>query len=267
MLERSSHAALAAMVEAIELPPVFAEAAGGAWTLSVRGRARALDGRRAEAEADLRTAVEIYGRLGFGPAHDPARSALALLLSGEDRALALELVEEEVELARDSGLARPQGVALRAGGLLRGGRQGLELLSESVAALETTPARYEHARSLVELGAALRRGGRRSDAREPLAAGMEMAFACGAERLVGRAREELVATGARPRRFARSGFAGLTASERRVVRLAAEGRSNPEIAQVLYLSIKTVETHLSHAYAKLDLSGPGSRGRLAAFVS
>jgi DNA-binding CsgD family transcriptional regulator len=96
---------------------------------------------------------------------------------------------------------------------------------------------------------------------------MEMAFSCGAERLVMRAREELVAAGARPRRFARSGFAGLTASERRIVRLAAEGRSNPEIAQALYLSVKTIETHLSHAYAKLDLSGPGSRGRLAALVT
>jgi hypothetical protein len=54
----------------------------------------------------------------------------------------------------------------------------------------------EHARTLVELGAAIRRAGDRSDAREPLHAGMELAHACGATPLVTRAREELVATGA-----------------------------------------------------------------------
>jgi DNA-binding CsgD family transcriptional regulator len=95
---------------------------------------------------------------------------------------------------------------------------------------------------------------------------MELAFACGADRLVARAREELVAAGARPRRIVRSGFGALTASERRIVRLAMEGRSNPEIAQALFLSVKTIETHLSNAYVKLDLSGAGARRRLAALV-
>ena len=55
----------------------------------------------------------------------------------------------------------------------------------------------------------------------------------------------------------------LTASEARVGRLAARGHSNAEIAQELYVSLKTVETHLSHAYAKLGLSGQGARKRLA----
>ena len=55
----------------------------------------------------------------------------------------------------------------------------------------------------------------------------------------------------------------LTASELRAARLAAEGRTNPQIAQELFVRLKTVETHLSHAYGKLGLSGQGSRGRLA----
>jgi DNA-binding CsgD family transcriptional regulator len=96
---------------------------------------------------------------------------------------------------------------------------------------------------------------------------MELAHFSGAERLVARAREELLAAGARPRQIVRSGFTGLTASERRIVRLVVEGRSNPEIAQALYVSVKTIETHLSNAYRKLDLSGPGARRRLSALVS
>lgn len=78
-----------------------------------------------------------------------------------------------------------------------------------------------------------------------------------------RAEDELRAAGARPRRRVQSGADSLTASELRVARLAAEGRSNTEIAQELFVSLKTVETHLSHAYAKLGLSGQGARGHLA----
>ena len=81
------------------------------------------------------------------------------------------------------------------------------------------------------------------------------------------AREELLAAGAQPRKMVGYGFAQLTASERRIVRLAAEGHSNPSIAQQLYVSVKTVETHLSGAYRKLGLSGTGSRRRLAELVA
>jgi DNA-binding CsgD family transcriptional regulator len=170
-------------------------------------------------------------------------------------------------LATATGLARPRAVALRTAGLLRGDEDGLACLRESVALLEDSPARLEHARSLVELGAALRRRGQRTQAREPLAAGMERAHRCGAERLVARAHEELRATGARPRRLARTGVDALTASERRIARLAAEGRSNSQLAQELFLSPKTVETHLSHVYAKLGLTGPGARQRLVAALA
>jgi DNA-binding CsgD family transcriptional regulator len=112
----------------------------------------------------------------------------------------------------------------------------------------------EHARSLVELGAAIRRAGRRADAREPLAAGMELAHRCAAEPLARRAREELVATGARPRRMLRTGVDALTASELRVARMAAAGMTNREIAQALFVTLRTVQTHLTHAYAKLDIA-------------
>lgn len=105
-----------------------------------------------------------------------------------------------------------------------------------------------HARSLVALGSALRRRGYRSESREPLVAGLELAHRCGTELLSAQAREELVVSGGRPRRVVRSGFDALTASERRIVRLAVGGASNGEIAQTLYVSVKTVEAHLSNAY-------------------
>jgi DNA-binding NarL/FixJ family response regulator len=91
---------------------------------------------------------------------------------------------------------------------------------------------------------------------------MDLAHRCGAGRLVARADVELHATGARPRRPTQSGVEALTPSEQRIARLAAMGRSNLEIAQELYVSLRTVETHLSHAYAKLGLSGQGSRAAL-----
>ncbi|MDQ4048971.1 MAG: helix-turn-helix transcriptional regulator [Actinomycetota bacterium] len=68
-----------------------------------------------------------------------------------------------------------------------------------------------------------------------------------------RAGEELQATGARPRRILVRGVDALTASERRVARMAAEGMANREIAQALFVTLKTVEMHLTRAYQKLDI--------------
>jgi DNA-binding CsgD family transcriptional regulator len=135
-----------------------------------------------------------------------------------------------------------------------------ELLSGSAAILEPSPCRLEHAHSLVELGAFLRRANQRVAARARLEDGLELAARCGAEQLVSRAQQELAATGARARREWRTGVAALTASELRVARMAADGASNREIAQALYVSKKTVEKHLANAYMKLDVDG---RARLA----
>ncbi len=89
----------------------------------------------------------------------------------------------------------------------------------------------------------------------PSAARSRSPSVCGAEAVVERARSELYATGARPRRDALKGVESLTPSERRVADLAAEGNSNREIAQELYVTPKTVEVHLSNAYRKLEIKG------------
>jgi DNA-binding NarL/FixJ family response regulator len=87
-----------------------------------------------------------------------------------------------------------------------------------------------------------------------------LADICGAQPLVDAVRAEIYATGARPRTTALQGVLALTASERRVADLAADGQTNRDIAQTLYVTPKTVEVHLSHAYRKL---GIGSRRELA----
>jgi DNA-binding CsgD family transcriptional regulator len=148
----------------------------------------------------------------------------------------------------------PVGIALHALGVLRGGARGLSHLHDAVRVLERSYARLELARALVDLGAALRRANQRCAARDPLRAGLELADRCGATSLQERARIELLITGARPRRTMLSGAEALTAAERRVAELAAQGATNPEIAQALFVTINTVEGHLRHAYQKLSIN-------------
>ena len=104
------------------------------------------------------------------------------------------------------------------------------------------------------------RAGQRDEARGLLRAGQEGAAGCGATPLVERAHRELLATGARPRRTAAAGRDGLTPSELRVTEMAAGGQTNREIAQALFVTEKTVETHLGRAFMKL---GVRSRKQLA----
>jgi len=189
-----------------------------------------------------------------------SKAALALLQLGERRE-AGRLAGEELELARTWGAPRALGAALTAVGLVGSGKAGLALLEEAVDVLVDSPAKLEHAKARIELGAALRRANRRPEAREHLRRAVELATICGAIPLVTRAETELLATGARPRRIALTGVESLTPSERRVAEMAAEGPTNREIAQALFVTPKTVEVHLSSAYRKLDIS---SRSQLAA---
>ena len=91
--------------------------------------------------------------------------------------------------------------------------------------------------------------------------GLDLAHSLGGIALADQARHELVIAGARPRRDALRGRDALTPSELRVARLAAAGQTNRQIAQALFVTQRTVENHLTNAYAKL---GIGSRPDLAA---
>jgi ATP/maltotriose-dependent transcriptional regulator MalT len=100
----------------------------------------------------------------------------------------------------------------------------------------------------------LRRDGRLKDARAPLLRAQDLAQRTGAQRLSDQIRHELLAAGARPRRTAVTGPDALTTAERRVAVLAASGLSNRQIAQHLFITLATVETHLRHAFGKLGIT-------------
>ena len=167
---------------------------------------------------------------------------------------AARVARQGLDQARAFGAPSAIGAALRANGRVDRGADAPQLLREAVAVLRQSPARLELARTLVDLGAVLRRGNGRAAARRELRAGLELAVSCGATALAKRARAELQAAGGRPRRPLRTGVDALTVSERRVAELAAQGRSNREIAGELFVTVKTVEWHLGQTYRKLEVN-------------
>ena len=234
--------------------------------LEARGMLRLAQGRTQDGLVELlelgrrqaRDRIVSVSVTPWRPHAAPAAAALG------DMDTARRLVQEGLAEARAWGTPRAIGSALRGSGLVEGGERGLELLREAVAVLEPSPALLEHARALTDLGAALRRANRRAEAREPLRAALDWARQAGALAIARRAHEELEATGEKLRPLMAGGVESLTPSERRVAELAAEGQSNREIAQALFLSVKTVETHLGHAYSKLDIR---SRSELPAVLA
>ena len=192
--------------------------------------------------------IEISGATERGP-----NRALALLgLERRDEALAVATAE--VERARRHGAPFVVSAGLRARGLALGGEEGVAELSAAAAAAEDAGAPLHLALALLDHGAALRRLGLQREARAPLRRSLDLATRAGAHGLAEDARTELLAAGARPRRTALSGIASLTASERRVARLAADGLTNPQIAQALFITRKTVEKHVGGVLRKLELS-------------
>jgi DNA-binding CsgD family transcriptional regulator len=255
LIERPGLADLARLADVAPLPPDLARTASGALLREVRGRIALDASDLSTARAELHAAAATYEALHLvNPGASCWRSALALALAAEDPDEAQWLASRELEDARRAGLLRPAAIALRARGMLEGGQRGHRTLHEAAELAAAAGARLEQARALVELGAALRRANQRTAAREPLRAGLDLAYRCGATQLAKRAETELLAAGARPRRRALTGLEALTASERRVAELAAAGMSNPEIAQALFVTLNTVEGHLRHAYQKLAIN-------------
>jgi class 3 adenylate cyclase/DNA-binding CsgD family transcriptional regulator len=266
LIERGQFDAAEAILTTLEVGERVPDSAhlAFAFFLNARGRIRLEQRRVEEALADFLAQGRIAEALDIQNP-DPSWSwrssaAAALHVLGQDDQ-ARKLVVDELQRARRWGAARAIGIALHALGLIEGGAEREQLLREAVDILAPSPARLEHARALIELGAAVRRRNERTEARELLREGVDLAHGCGATPLVERANEELAATGARPRKILLTGLAPLTASERRVAQLAAEELSNKEIAQALFVTVKTVEVHLSSVYRKLEI---GSRRQLPA---
>ena len=223
--------------------------------LSVRGRLRLALGGPDQALLDLEACGAIRERLGSrNPLFDPWRGPAALAhraLGNQDEAH--RLADEDAVAAGDWGTPRAIGATLRVRGLVGEGPEAVTLLEESVEMLSACPSGLEYAQGLVDLGAALRRSGHRSNARDALARGLDLADRHEASGLAVRARDELAALGDRPRRHRLTGVEALTGGELRVARLAAQEMGNVAIAEQLVVSRKTVEKHLGNVYDKLGV--------------
>jgi RNA polymerase sigma factor (sigma-70 family) len=170
---------------------------------------------------------------------------------------AFELVQESTRAAgTDWGL----GIEARSRALLSDDEEAEELYREAITRLARTSIRVQLARSHLLYGEWLRRKRRRLDAREQLRTAHELFSDFGVEAFAERARVELEATGEHARKRSPDTLDELTAQERQISRLVAEGLTNREIAARLFISASTVEYHLRKVFRKLDVQ---SRTQLA----
>jgi DNA-binding CsgD family transcriptional regulator len=167
------------------------------------------------------------------------------------------LLADGVNAALRTG--RPQTIAqfLRCAGVLHGDEADFR---EALEWHERWPNRWERARTELCYGELLRRLKRRAEARKSLRAALEGFEAVGAELWAERARAELRASGARARRRDPSTLDELTPQEVQVARLVATGLTNRDVAARLFLSPKTIETHLARIFRK---TGVRTRAELA----
>lgn len=259
LVERAQPARADELLARCGLADDLGTAPAALWALTARGRLRAAQGRLDDAVADFRESGERHAAAAARtPAMAPWRSGAALALAASGRVdEARALVHEELELAEVFGAPRPVGVALRTLGVVDRDPATLRAACDLLA---TADADVEHARALVDLGTALRLARCTREARSPLREGLDVAHRCGASALAQRATTELVAAGARPRRPASTGPEALTASEQRIAHMAADGMTNRQIAQLLFVSTKTVEKHLAAAFTKLGVASRRALG-------
>lgn len=239
--------------------PVMTHMNGGFHT---RALLRIAQGRDEEALADMREfgareALCLVDNAVTPWRVDAARTCLRLGRADE----ATALLDEHEPIAARWGTPAAIGVTLQGRAAAADGPQRIELLDRARELLERSPCRLDHARVLLDLGSALRRAGRRRDAQRRISEAVALARRCGATALATQANDELGVLSARPRRLQFSGVESLTASEHRIARMAAAGLSNPQIAQALFVTAKTVENHLGRVYIKLAIK---SRAELAA---
>jgi len=228
------------------------------WLHLLDARTALAAGRHDEASELMRAAGEI-AQLGgrIEPCLVPwAGTAIAAHLAAGRGDRVRELLEALAASAALLPSRWPHAViALGEAGLA--GLEGFRELADqsyglAIELFSALPQPLEHAQALLSFGTHLRRTARPREAREPLAAALALCEQAGAERLARIARAELAASGGRRRRRSEDGSA-LTAQERRVAGLAADGLANGEIAAVLHVSPKTVSSHLQNVYAKLGM--------------
>jgi DNA-binding CsgD family transcriptional regulator len=237
-----------------------------AWLLALQAQAAGDPGQArswlsALGETERLSIVPLFP---FDPADDPQLVRMAMACG--DRKLA-ESAVAAAERRSDINPGMPALLASAAHvrGLLDGDR---DQLARAVAILESGPRRLFLASALEDLAGAEAGAGRTGQAVAAFDRALAIYAACGASADLGRVRRKLrdlgvtrrLASGRRPAR----GWEALTDSERTVVRLVADGLTNREVAERLYVSPHTVSGHLRHAFEKLEIS---SRVTLSRIVS
>ncbi|QFZ72586.1 AAA family ATPase [Streptomyces fagopyri] len=188
------------------------------------------------------------------PVVTPWRTAAAACRTALGRPQdALALAREELRLAQVWDTPRLVGRALSGLATATGGRRGLELADRAVRLLRDAPAQTELISALIAQGRQFVAAGDRARARDALREAAERAERLGAVRLRAQAEDALPEGRSRGAATALTGWEALTGSERRIAALAAGGRTNAEIAELLHLARRTVETHLTSAYRKLGI--------------
>ncbi|TDU02191.1 AAA ATPase-like protein [Streptomyces sp. 846.5] len=230
---------------------------------AMRARVRAAQGDFHGAAEDLTRSGRQLEEWGVtNPAVLRWRSETALMWNKlGDTEEAGRLAEEELRAAYLWGSPRTVAVALRAQGLVLQGPEGESALKRAVEILEPSDTQLELAYTLTALGVVQCRGNAKREARETLKRALRLAQRIGAATLSERVLSELLTAGALPRRSDQFGTGALTGSERRVAALAATGCTNGSIARELFVTRRTVETHLTRAYRKLGIRGRAELGR------
>jgi DNA-binding CsgD family transcriptional regulator len=212
---------------------------------------------RHDAARDAARAAFERDQLGLGPFIVP-ELAEAASRTGDEALLraALAWLSDRTRLAPSEWAL---GIEARLRALLSEGKAAERCYRRSIARLGRTRLRVELARSHLLYGEWLRRQRRRLDAREQLHRAHDLLDTMGIEGFAERARRELQATGATARKRTVETHAELTPQEAAIARLAREGLSNREIGARMFISARTVQSHLGKVFAKLAI---GSRGEL-----
>jgi DNA-binding NarL/FixJ family response regulator len=146
--------------------------------------------------------------------------------------------------SRAAGL-RCRGLLAAAGGNYEA---AFAALTDSVRAYAELPTPFDRGRTLLALGATQRRARKLKQAREKLQDALAIFEQLGAKLWAERARAELARIGGRA-----GSSDGLTPSEQRIAQLVAEGKTNKEVAAILVVADRTIESALTQIYRKLDV--------------
>ncbi|WP_406054803.1 LuxR C-terminal-related transcriptional regulator [Streptomyces sp. NBC_01077] len=199
--------------------------------------------------------MTVRGAAAIAAAHRMRNPAVSAASNVHSRAVTGSALDRIEALARTSGTDWAVATHLLAQALLDPASPRTERrYREAIDLLAQTNVRAYHARARLTYGEWLRREGRRAEARGELRAAHETLSTTGADALANRAARELAATGERPRREGTDPLGLLTAQERLIAGKVAAGATSKEVAATLFLSPRTIDTHLRNIYGKLGIS-------------